>query len=188
MYEWVHLWVWLSVYGLSEYISLMSLDANQQSCFCWQTQLSWTWNLPKPRQWGQNIWQCWHFLLNLSKLTVKGLSSLKVQLVMVIKIDQHVLYWFVCKAYDIFVEAQWQIPSSYRTFQDLLNVSLQHRKLQWKKKKEQQHVRQFDPSKPDLASFITVIPPNTLKQCSMCSICIVLLFSQWPWSEYFLMW
>lgn len=42
------------------------------------------------------------------------------------------------------------------------------------KKNEQQHVRQFDPSKPDPASFITTIPPNTLKQCSMRSICIVL--------------
>lgn len=36
-------------------------------------------------------------VFNLSMLTLKGLSILKVQLVMV-KIDQHVLYGCVCKA------------------------------------------------------------------------------------------
>lgn len=37
MYECVLLWVWVSVYASSKYISLMSFDTNYRSCFCFQT-------------------------------------------------------------------------------------------------------------------------------------------------------
>ena len=98
MYECVLLWVWVSVCGLSKYISLMSFGINDVHFFVLKpTQLDL--NSPGAETRGSScLTECWHSLFFLSMLTVKGLSILKVQLVMVIEIDQHVLYWFVCKA------------------------------------------------------------------------------------------